>query len=92
MYPELNRSLSRYFNFKLNVYQHMNLNLSLNLNDNLNFNLNLKLNKNLNWGSAQYSTSEKLWAWDKWYGLLECLYFAALLKASISDLYCSLIC
>ena len=38
----------------LNAYQNMNLNLDL------NFNLNLKLNKNLNWGSAQYSTSEKL--------------------------------
>ena len=37
----------------------MNLNLNLNLKENLNFNLNLKINKNLNWGSAQYSTSEK---------------------------------
>ena len=33
------------------------MNLILNLKLNLNLNLNLKLN--LNWGSAQYSTSEK---------------------------------
>ena len=36
----------------------LNLNLTLNIKPNLNPNLNLKLN--LNWGSAQYSTSEKL--------------------------------
>ena len=35
----------------------LKLNLTLNLKPNLNPDLNLKLN--LNWGSAQYSTSEK---------------------------------
>ena len=47
----------------------MNLNLNPNMKVNLNFNLNLKLNKNLNWGSAQYSTSEKFFivmAKKKW--------------------------
>ena len=33
------------------------MNVNLNLKINLNLNLNLK--PNLNWGSAQYSTSEK---------------------------------
>ena len=46
------------------------MNLNLNQNGNLNFNLNLKLNKNLNWGSAQYSTSEKLMSFDYSRGLL----------------------
>ena len=41
------------------------MNLNLNLDGNLNFNLNLKLNRNLNWGSAQYSTSEKYLAFKK---------------------------
>ena len=36
----------------------MNLNMDLNLKVNLNYKLYLKLN--FNWGSAQYSTSEKL--------------------------------
>ena len=39
--------------FKVTEHQKLNLNLNLNLN------LILNLNKNLNWGSAQYSTSEK---------------------------------
>ena len=51
----LNCSLSWYFNFKLQGNKNMNLNLNLKLN--LNFILKFKLN--LNWGSAQYSTSEK---------------------------------
>ena len=49
---------------KFNNHQNLNLNLNfnLNLNPNLNINLNLMLNikHNLNWGTAQYSTSEKL--------------------------------
>ena len=34
--------------------------LNMNLNLNLTINMKLNLNPNLNWGSAQYSTSEKL--------------------------------
>ena len=41
----------------------MNLILNLKLNLNLNLNLNLKLNPN--WGSAQYSTSEKLYHYNE---------------------------
>ena len=51
--------------FKVTDHQNLNLNLNLNLNQNLNLNLNLNLDLNLNlnqilnWGSAQYSRSEK---------------------------------
>ena len=55
-----------YCSFKLNVYKNMIPNLNLNLKVNFNFNLNLKLNKNLNWGSAQYSTPEKLLTVNIW--------------------------
>ena len=53
-------------NFKVNNYQNFNQNLNLNLNLNPNLNLklildlNLNLRLNINWGSAQYSRSEKL--------------------------------
>ena len=45
---------------KFKVTDHQKLNLNLNLSLNLNLNINLNLNQNLNWGSAQYSTSDKL--------------------------------
>ena len=50
---------------KFQFTDHQNLNLNLNLHLILNLNLNLNLNRNLNqilnWGSAQYSKSEKLY-------------------------------
>ena len=53
--------------FEVTDHQKLNLNLNLqvNLNLNININLNLNLNQNLNWGSAQYSTSEKFITWIK---------------------------
>ena len=53
---------------KFKVTDHQKLNLHLNLNLNVNLNLNLNLNQSLNWGSAQYSTSEKFNVFKDRYG------------------------
>ena len=44
---------------KFKVTDHQKIILNINFNLNLNLNLDLNLNQNLNWGSAEYSTSEK---------------------------------
>ena len=46
-------------NHKIKFNKHQKLNHNLYFDLNLNQNLNLNLNLDLNWGSAQYSTSEK---------------------------------